>query len=61
MGTMMSEIGPESPQMMAVETARQGARGRLAEALRDAGRTLFAGILTPEQACAWVVAPGLSP
>jgi hypothetical protein len=61
MGTMMSEIGPESPQMMAVESARQGARGQLAEDFRAAGQTLFAGILTPEQACAWIVAPGLAP
>ncbi|HEX5137776.1 MAG TPA: hypothetical protein VFY93_12435 [Planctomycetota bacterium] len=61
MGTMMQEIGAESPQMMAVETARQGVRGQVFDHFREVGRTVFAEVLTPTQVCDWVVAPGVAP
>jgi hypothetical protein len=61
MGSMMAEIGPESPQMMAVETARLGARVKVVDHFRDVGRVIFTEILTPSQACDWVVAPGVTP
>jgi hypothetical protein len=61
MGSMMSEIGAESPQMMAVEVARQGVRAQLFDHFREVGRVVFAEVLTPAQACDWVVAPGVAP
>ena len=57
MGMMMAEIGAESPQMMAVETARQGARSKVIDHFREVGRVAFAEVLTPTQVCDWVVAP----
>jgi hypothetical protein len=61
MNTMMAEIGAESPQMMAVETARMGARSKWIDHLREAGRVAFVEVLTPAQMCDWVVAPGIEP
>ncbi len=61
MGAMMAEIGPESPQMMAVETARLGARVKVVDHFRDVGRVVFVEVLTPAQMCDWVVAPGVQP
>ena len=61
MGTMMAEIGPESPQMMAVETSRLGARVKVIDHFREVGRVVFTEVLTPTQMCDWVVAPGVQP
>lgn len=61
MATMMAELGPESPQMMAVETARQATRSRVIDHMREAGQLLFLEILSPAQVCGWVVAPSLAP
>jgi hypothetical protein len=61
MGTMMQEIGAESPQMMAVEVARQGVRGQHFDHFREVGRAVFGEILTPVQVCDWVVAQGVAP
>ncbi len=57
MGMMMAEIGAESPQMMAVETARMGARSKVIDHFREAGHVVFAEVLTPAQVCDWVVVP----
>ncbi|MCK6458698.1 MAG: hypothetical protein L6Q95_02240 [Planctomycetes bacterium] len=61
MGMMMQEIGAESPQMMAVETARQGVRAQVFDHFREVGRVVFGEVLTPAQVCDWIVAPGVSP
>lgn len=61
MGMMMAEIGAESPQMMAVETARMGSRSKVIDHFREIGRVVFAEVLTPTQVCDWVVAPGVAP
>jgi hypothetical protein len=61
MSSMMAEIGAESPQMMAVETARQGARSKVIDHFREVGRVVFTEVLTPTQVCDWVVAPGVAP
>jgi hypothetical protein len=61
MGAMTAEIGAESPQMMAVETARQGARAKMIDHFREVGRVVFTEVLTPTQVCDWVVAPGAQP
>ncbi len=57
MGMMMAEIGAESPQMMAVEVAKQGMRGQIADHFREVGRVIFLDVLTPSQVCDWLVAP----
>jgi len=57
MGSMMAEIGAESPQMMAVEVARQGARGQITDHFREVGRAVFVEVLTPAQVCEWIVTP----
>jgi hypothetical protein len=57
MNMMMAEIGAESPQMMAVESARMGAQSKVIDHFRDIGRVVFADVLTPTQLCDWVVAP----
>jgi hypothetical protein len=61
MGSMMQEIGAESPQMMAVETARQGIRAQHFDHFREVGRAVFAEVLTPTQVCDWIAAPGVAP
>ncbi len=61
MGMMMQEIGAESPQMMAVETARQGVRAQVFDHFHGVGRVVFGEVLTPAQVCDWIVAPGVSP
>jgi len=61
MGMMMQEIGAESPQMMAVETARQGVRAQIFDHFREVGRVVFLEVLAPAQVCDWVVAPGVAP
>lgn len=61
MGTMMQEIGADSPQMMAVEAARMGVRGQISDHYREIGRAVFSEVLTPTQACDWIVAPGVAP
>jgi hypothetical protein len=57
MAMMMQEIGAESPQMMAVEAARQGVRGQIADVYRETGKKVFTEVLTPTQACDWIVGP----
>ena len=54
-------LGPESPQMMMMEMARQDTRGRIAEQHRHAGHRLLLEVLTPEQVAAWLVAPTVKP
>jgi len=61
MGMMMAEIGAESPQMMAVEAARQEVRGQIFDLFRETGRAVFTEVLTPTQVCDWIVAPGFAP
>ena len=46
---MMAELGAESPQMMAVETARMGARSKVIDHFREVGRVVFTEVLTPTQ------------
>ena len=57
---MGAGVGPESPQMMTMEMARQGARGETIAHYRELGRRLFVEILEPNQVAGWVVAPTLS-
>ena len=54
-------LGPESPQMMTMKMAEQGARGSVYAFNREAGHELFVEILTPDQVAGWVVAPTLAP
>jgi hypothetical protein len=54
-------LGPESPQMMMMETAQQDTRGRLTEERRRVGHLLFLEVLDPEQVSAWIVAPTIKP
>jgi hypothetical protein len=56
MNMMMAEIGAESPQMMAVETAQAGARSKVIDHFHEVGRVVFGEVLTPAQLCDWVVA-----
>ena len=54
-------LGPESPQMMMMEMARQDTQGRLTEQRRRVGHLLFLKVLDPEQVAAWIVAPTMKP
>ena len=54
-------LGPESPQMMMMEMARQDTQGRLTEQRRRVGHLLFLKVLDPEQVAAWIVAPTVKP
>jgi hypothetical protein len=56
-----AELGPESPQMMMMEMARQDVQSRLAEERRRVGHRLFVEVLDPEQVTDWIVAPTAKP
>jgi hypothetical protein len=50
-------LGPESPQMMMMEMARQDVQGRVTEERRRVGHLLLVEVLDPRQVAAWIVAP----
>jgi len=57
MGGMMKELGPESPQSMAMEMFRKNQQVALSDRMRAIGRKAFLEVLEPAQIVAWVVAP----
>lgn len=51
-------LGPESPQMMTMESMRRGAQGRVVDLVRALGQRLVLEVLQPGQLTLWMVTPG---
>ncbi len=52
---MGADFGPDSPQMQMMETMMMGLQGDGQQTQREAARTLYLEILTPEQLSAWML------